>query len=142
MTIAQCVNSLVNVVGVILLSKAYELFGSSLQPPALSWIRPVRLCNCGRARRQAPRSVTDFASAWEAKTEELAGRGISLGRLVDFYSRLFDSERMSFQPAVHTTKDVVRLEIIPQTSAVGTSFSELVSEGQKVAAVQKRYQIV
>ena len=60
-----------------------------------------------------PRSVTDFAFGWEAKAEELAGRGISLGNLVDFYSKLLDSERVSFQPPVHTTKDVVRLEIIP-----------------------------
>ena len=141
MAIAQCVNTLVNVVGVLLLSKAYELFGSP-KPPALSWLRPIRLCNCGRARRPVPGSASDFASAWKAKTEELAGRGISLGNLMDFYSQLFESERMSFQPPVHTTKDVVRLEIIPRTSAVGQSFSELVNGGKKVAVVQKRYQVV
>ena len=132
----QCINSLVNVVGVILLSKAHELFGSSLQQTALSWIRPIRLCNCGCSWRPVPRSVTDFASGWEANTEELAGRGISLGNLVDFYSRLFDSERMSFQPPRSTPprmwSDSKYLEIIPQTSAAGTSFAELVNDGKMV----------
>eukprot|EP00435_Cladocopium_sp_Y103_P001287 s1514_g1.t1 len=132
MAIVQCINSLVNVVGVILLSKAHELFRSSLQPPALSWIRPIRLCNCGCARRQVRRPATHLASAWELKTEELARRGICLKNLVDFYWKLFDSERMSFEPPVHTTKDVVRLEIIPQTSAAGISFAELVNDGKEV----------
>jgi len=70
-------------------------------------------------------------SEWEAKTEELASRGISLSDLVGFYSNLGDSIMKSFQPAVHTTNDVVRLGIIPQTSMTCSSYVQLVNDGKK-----------
>ena len=50
---------------------------------------------------------------WDEKTLELASRAISLRALLDFYGSL-GSERMPhFDPAKHTTEDVVRQAIIP-----------------------------
>ena len=44
-------------------------------------------------------------SEWEAKTEELASRGISLSDLVGFYSNLGDSIMKSFQPVIFFLKN-------------------------------------
>ena len=136
--VAQCINSVVNVAGVILLSKAYRLFRlpESARPPALSWT-PSRfgcqVCPCSHLRHD---SDTDTGmmkgSDWEAKTEELACRGISLSDLLDFYSNLGVGIMPSFQPDVHTTNDVVRLGIIPRTSSAGSSYAEFVNNGKKV----------
>ena len=71
-------------------------------------------------------------SDWEAKTEELASRGISLSDLLEFYSNLGFGIMPSFQPDVHTTNDVVRLGIIPRTSSAGSSYAEFVNNGKKV----------
>eukprot|EP00435_Cladocopium_sp_Y103_P075618 s59_g61.t1 len=92
--VAQCFNSVVNVAGVILLSKAYKLFRlpGSVRPPALSWTPSRFGCQvCPRSRMRhdsdADTGVVE-GSDWEAKTEELASRGISLSDLVEFYSTL------------------------------------------------------
>ena len=71
-------------------------------------------------------------SDWEAKTEELASRGISLSDLLEFYSNLGVGIMPSFQPDVHTTNDVVRLGIIPRTSSACSSYAEFVNDGKKV----------
>ena len=136
--VAQCINSVVNVAGVILLSKAYRLFRlpGSARPPALSWT-PSRfgcqVCPCSHLRHD---SDTDTGmikgSDWEAKTEELASRGISLSDLLEFYSNLGFGIMPSFQPDVHTTNDVVRLGIIPRTSSACSSYAEFVNDGKKV----------
>ena len=136
--VAQCINSVVNVAGVILLSKAYRLFRlpGSARPPALSWT-PSRfgcqVCPCSHLRHD---SDTDTGmikgSDWKAKTEELASRGISLSDLLEFYSNLGVGIMPSFQPDVHTTNDVVRLGIIPRTSSACSSYAEFVNDGKKV----------
>ena len=136
--VAQCINSVVNVAGVILLSKAYRLFRlpESARPPALSWT-PSRfgcqVCPCSHLRYD---SDTDTGmikgSDWEAKTEELACRGISLSDLLEFYSNLGVGIMPSFQPDVHTTNDVVRLGITPRTSSACSSYAEFVNDGKKV----------
>eukprot|EP00435_Cladocopium_sp_Y103_P075719 s59_g63.t1 len=92
--VAQCINSVVNVAGVILLSKAYRIFKlpGSVRPPALSWTSSGFGCQvCPRSRMRhdsdADAGIVE-GSDWEAKTEELASRGISLSDLVEFYSTL------------------------------------------------------
>ncbi|CAK9023250.1 unnamed protein product [Durusdinium trenchii] len=51
---------------------------------------------------------------WDAKTLDLSKRAISLSALLDFYGSL--QERMPhFDPAKHTTEDVVRQAIIPMS---------------------------
>ena len=136
--VAQCINSVVNVAGVILLSKAYRLFRlpGSARPPALSWTPSRFGCQvCPRSHLRHD-SDTDTGmikgSDWEAKTEELASRGISLSDLLEFYSNLGFGIMPSFQPDVHTTNDVVRLGIIPRTSSACSSYAEFVNDGKKV----------
>ena len=136
--VAQCINSVVNVAGVILLSKAYRLFRlpGCARPPALSWTPSRFGCQvCPRSHLRHD-SDTDTGmikgSDWEAKTEELASRGISLSDLLEFYSNLGFGIMPSFQPDVHTTNDVVRLGIIPRTSSAGSSYAEFVNNGKKV----------
>ena len=136
--VAQCINSVVNVAGVILLSKAYRLFRlpGSARPPALSWTPSRFGCQvCPRSHLRHD-SDTDTGmikgSDWEAKTEELACRGISLSDVLEFYSNLGVGIMPSFQPDVHTTNDVVRLGIIPRTSSACSSYAEFVNNGKKV----------
>jgi len=50
--VVQCINSVVNVAGVFVLSKAYELLRPSAQPPPVSWIRCTRMV-CWRPCFQA-----------------------------------------------------------------------------------------
>jgi hypothetical protein len=50
--VVQCINSVVNVAGVFVLSKAYELLRPSAQPPPVSWIRRTRMV-CWRPCFQA-----------------------------------------------------------------------------------------
>ncbi|CAJ1395284.1 unnamed protein product [Effrenium voratum] len=50
---------------------------------------------------------------WHEKVEELAGRGISVRQLLDFYSHLGQDVMPHFDPARSTTHDVVRQAIIP-----------------------------
>ena len=128
--IAQCVNIIGNVVGVMLLSKAYEMlrWRQSARPPALTWLR---CCNCSLSHRNFQHHGSGKGSEWEVKTAELAGRGISLLNLLTFYKQLGNSIMPAFQPAAHTTNDVVRLGIIPQTAATCSSYAQLVNS-QKV----------
>ena len=53
-------------------------------------------------------------TAWDEKVEELAGRGITVRQLLDFYSLLGSDDVMpGFDPVESTTHDVVRQAIIP-----------------------------
>ncbi|CAE7583205.1 SYT4 [Symbiodinium natans] len=53
------------------------------------------------------------AGSWHAKVAELAGRGIRVRQLLDFYARLGEDVMTHFDPAKSTTHDVVRQAIIP-----------------------------
>ena len=65
---------------------------------------------------------------WQRKVQELASRGLSLEKLLDFYKMLGTCVMHSFQPGVHTTNDVVRLAIIPLTSSASSSYADMVNE--------------
>eukprot|EP00439_Symbiodinium_sp_Y106_P050233 s6153_g6.t1 len=57
----------------------------------------------------------DCGPAWVGKVHELAGRGISLRQLLDFYAELGHSLTGHFDPEKSTTHDVVRQLIIPNS---------------------------
>lgn len=66
---------------------------------------------------------------WQLKVEELAGRGISLRAVMDFYKGLGRQYMKQFRPDGHTTKDVVREAIIPLTCEAMSSYAEQVMGG-------------
>lgn len=73
-------------------------------------------------------------SSWDAKTEELARRGVTLRALLDFYSSL-PGRMPHFDPEKHKTTDIVRQVIIPmsQGSSYGDSAAALVMmEGREL----------
>ncbi|CAE7392808.1 SYT4 [Symbiodinium sp. CCMP2456] len=56
---------------------------------------------------------------WDEKVDELAGRGITVRQLLDFYSLLRSDEVMpGFDPVESTTHDVVRQAIIPMSLSI------------------------
>jgi hypothetical protein len=74
---------------------------------------------------------------WVTKVEELAHRGFSLAKLLDFLELLFEKKVMpSFDPKRSTTNDVVRQVIIPCTrdenTGGGRAFASVWSGGQPV----------
>ena len=127
---AQCVNIVVNVVGVLLFSNAYKLLAccGSARPPALPWFR----CDASPDVADLQHDIAGKGSEWISKTVELASRGIFLADLIAFYKQIFDPAIMSFKPSVHTTNDVVRLAIIPLTSSTCSSYAELLNRHHKV----------
>ena len=126
----HCLNLLVNAVGVILLSGAYRLCGQ----PSPAATKPKRCSyTCWSFSHPITRTRAIGGSEWEAKTQELAGRGISVQKLLSFYRRLGKDVMLSYQPDVHTTNDVVRLAIIPLTSTACSSYAQLVvNEGESL----------
>lgn len=56
------------------------------------------------------------SKVWEEKVKELAGRGITIRQLLDFYSRLGQDIMYHFDPDESTTHDVVRQAIIPMST--------------------------
>lgn len=58
----------------------------------------------------------DLLADYQEKTKELAGRGVRLRNILDFWEKLLEREIMpSFDPAQSKTNDVVRQAIIPMT---------------------------
>ena len=135
---AQCVNTLVNAAGIILLSGASTLITRKgiLRFPPLGCRCRCRFRKCCVRSVQSARRSKNLETAeeddWEKKTRELANRGISLEELLAFYKGLGDTIMPSFQPSVHTTNDVVRLAIIPFTFSSCSSYAELVNRGEEV----------
>ena len=128
MGLAQSVNLVTNTLGVILLSGAHRFWGRVVENNA-----STGGCSCftsvKRVRRVRPtREIV--GSEWEAKTQELAGRGISVQELLLFYRRLGKDIMLSYRPNAHTTNDVVRQAIIPMTAANGSSYAQLVNRGE------------
>jgi hypothetical protein len=78
---------------------------------------------------------------WNTKVDELAGRGFTLGHLLDFWESLTHGGVMcSFDPRRSTTNDVVRQAIIPLSrnrddpSHGGRALATVWSNGQPVQA--------
>ncbi|CAK0857615.1 unnamed protein product [Prorocentrum cordatum] len=86
-----------------------------------------------RSERQRQRTWKQFSAEWEpradmdwnAKVEELAGRGFTLQALLEFYCRLGNDVMPYFDPWKHTTEDVVRGAIIPLSAERKTSMAEI-----------------
>ncbi|CAK0848917.1 unnamed protein product [Prorocentrum cordatum] len=86
-----------------------------------------------RSARQRHRTWKQFSAEWSphpdtnwnAKVEELAGRGFTLQALLEFYCRLGKDVMPYFDPSKHTTEDVVRGAIIPLSADSKTSMAEV-----------------
>ncbi|CAK9052928.1 Hypothetical protein SCF082_LOCUS28911 [Durusdinium trenchii] len=132
--LSQSVNLVINTIGVFLLSGAYRFWQRASLPEessrestaSSSWSSLPKCCSKMAKTVRPQRAIV--GSEWETKTQELAGRGVSLQELLAFYRRLGNDIMLSYKPDVHTTNDVVRLAIIPLTSARGCSYAELVNE--------------
>ena len=135
--VIQSINTVINAASVIYLSGAYRLLTQETSPPPLPFLR-WKLRSCCWKRKELGHGSKRWSykgDAWDTKTEELAGRGISLAELLFFYRKLGDSIMTSYQPSIHTTNDVVRLGIIPLTASTCSSYAELVNKG--VAVIPK-----
>ena len=96
--VTQCINLLVNVAGIILLSGASSLITSqgTLRFPPLQCCRcPFQFPRCHGFQFFKSLWRTNLKigeeNAWEKKTRELANRGISLEELLAFYKNLGDT---------------------------------------------------
>ncbi|CAE7234869.1 ACBP4, partial [Symbiodinium natans] len=58
---------------------------------------------------------SDRQVVWDRKVQELAGRGLSIRQLLDFYASLGYGSMEHFDPVMSTTHDVVRQAIIPRS---------------------------
>lgn len=137
--VIQSINTVINAASVIYLSGAFPLLTQEASPPPLPFLRwKLRSCSCWKRKElgHGSKRRSYKGDAWDTKTEELAGRGISLAELLFFYRKLGDSIMMSYQPSIHTTNDVVRLGIIPLTSSTCSSYAELINKG--VAVIPER----
>lgn len=76
-------------------------------------------------------SDPEAKAAWEAKVKELAGRGITLRALLDFY-RSLEEQMPNFSPAQHSTDDVVRQVILPLTGARRCSGAEVLMQDCRI----------
>ena len=65
------------------------------------------------ANEVAPSSGTAVTETWTEKVQELAGRGLTVRQLLEFYAMLGDEVMQHFSPEESTTHDVVRQAIIP-----------------------------
>eukprot|EP00931_Biecheleriopsis_adriatica_P074955 TRINITY_DN48922_c0_g1_i1.p1 TRINITY_DN48922_c0_g1~~TRINITY_DN48922_c0_g1_i1.p1 ORF type:complete len:695 (+),score=103.32 TRINITY_DN48922_c0_g1_i1:49-2133(+) len=94
--------------------------GGVLLSGALHAVQPVRPTGAARKEQLRRRAASRLAwapaadIAWQDKVEELAGRALSLGALLDFYAML-PNVMKHYCPKKHTTNDVVRQAIIPLT---------------------------
>ena len=118
--ISACINLVLNAAGAILLSGAHQI----------PWMQDAM--RGPTAFRQAPKAkktrCMEKGEEWQRKVQELASRGLSLEKLLDFYKMLGTCVMHSFQPGVHTTNDVVRLAIIPLTSSASSSYADMVND--------------
>eukprot|EP00931_Biecheleriopsis_adriatica_P020276 TRINITY_DN13609_c0_g1_i1.p1 TRINITY_DN13609_c0_g1~~TRINITY_DN13609_c0_g1_i1.p1 ORF type:complete len:825 (+),score=177.06 TRINITY_DN13609_c0_g1_i1:36-2510(+) len=80
-------------------------------------------CRMSTQPSEVNRSVTCSSVAWAEKVAELAGRGITLEELLQFYRQLGSSLMPHYKASVHTTSDVVRQAIIPTTRATCSAYA-------------------
>jgi len=71
----------------------------------------------------------DDDERWQAKVQELADRGFTLEALLHFYRGLGTAYMEHWDPARHTTADVVRHAIIPESAASRSAFATVMMKG-------------
>jgi len=87
-----------------------------------------------RSEKQKCRAAAYQACAdeqWQETVEALAHRGFTLGKLLDFYKQL-PKVMPHFSPDIHTTNDVVRQAIIPQSADQKCAISVKMMGGKKL----------
>jgi len=73
---------------------------------------------------------TPEAEAWQKTVEELGHRGFTVAKLLDFYKDLRKEFMPHFDPRQHTTNDVVRQAIIPQSSSQQSALATIMMDGK------------
>lgn len=88
---------------------------------------------CAEVRPKRQKRSRQLEPGWFEKVVELSERGITVQELLAFYRRLGKDLMPHYDPTVHTTRDVVRLAIIPMTRETGRALAEdLADEPRKV----------
>lgn len=117
----------------ILLNHAVGVALSSVFTGAKSAGRQARksLANRRRTWREAAHQFHPRSDArWNEKVMELAGRGVTLEKLLDFYDTLGGEHMPWFDPFRSTTCDVVRGAIIPISSTDKVAMATLLMDGR------------
>jgi len=115
-----------NAVLAVLLSGAHRVAKSPQHRPRL---QPTYSRQPTKASKE-----TSFGCqlAWDRTVDKLAQRGITLEALLHFYKSLGTPASMPhYTPAVHTTGDVVRQAIIPQSKALRASFADMLAPSER-----------
>ncbi|CAE7332955.1 unnamed protein product [Symbiodinium necroappetens] len=73
----------------------------------------LSLLSNGEVANEVAPSETAVTETWTEKVQELAGRGLTVRQLLEFYAMLGDEVMQHFSPEESTTHDVVRQAIIP-----------------------------
>lgn len=68
-------------------------------------------------------------AAWDLKVQELAGRGVTLSAVLDFYQSL-DEHMVPFDSSRHTTREVVQQAVMPLTAPQGCALSDILMQGR------------
>ena len=114
-SILQSLDALANIIAAVVLSGGLKTESTETPSP---WTdiaaKRHRLQGSVWFSRSYTRSLDD---PWMAKVAELAGRGISLRHLLEFYEGLGKRHMLHYSAKHHTTADVVRQAIIPLTRA-------------------------
>lgn len=81
--------------------------------------------------RKAMAKAGEGGEEWQDKVRELAGRGISLDALLKVYRSLKEPGMFpDYDPAKHTTRDVVKGCLIPWSASRGCACSDIMMEGK------------
>lgn len=124
----ECMDQFANLTCAILLSGALHVTKAGVLEAAA--VEDQRLDRRLRMRTKCRKQI--YADArWSEKVRELADRGLTLEKLLDFYDQLRRGKAMPhFDPALHSTHDVVREVIIPRTASSGRAYAELMMGGK------------
>lgn len=82
-----------------------------------------------RLQESAASYKTSDQHGWEEKVVELAGRGLTLEALLQFYCGLGSVYMLNFDPAVNTTADVVHRAVMPLSKAKQSSLATVMMKG-------------
>jgi len=102
------------------------------QPCSLQFADP----ECSLPATASGRVLARTSTAWDMKVAELAGRGIRLKELLNFYRKL-KQVMPHYKAAIHTTNDVVRHAIIPLTRESRSSYVQAYSGDERSGPPEK-----
>ncbi|CAE7539239.1 unnamed protein product [Symbiodinium sp. KB8] len=118
------------------------LSGEALSPPKKFGL-DLQLATDGKEAGSSTAEESEGAASevWHQKVRDLAGRGISVRQLLDFYADLGQRTMKHFEPHQSTTHDVVRQVIIPNSLQLREArfFFVLLRQVTSLAGASKPY---